>query len=830
MTVECPQTSFSIPKNRTLDWSRRLLLGFTAWTAFAAAFFLHAPNAFAVQRTDTCNSVANDVHWVTIDCSPGFATAKDLVRIYRRGTQSNQVWPDPQDYADSVWIFDPGEKNQASLIIDFHQEGSALVADLFDDGDGDGIVSYRERPSGLEILENKGKWTVQVTAPDGWWTEGDRINYNLDILVDGPVIGNFHSGWLYDVTALLQTDGKSDFEIHVRDTDMDGQPDYEWRQDRSPLPEDPQISGHPRTDIIVNSQDDEQPIRDFLFWPYLSHQIGSYNKNANGLPPIQVDWTSGKIRQVSEFIMSRSDPGSYSIYSIVRVKEGQMTQTDFENPIAFYDLAEIRDGWHDLTIRFGVQLPYAAPEASQDSPLIDVQYAWDQQHDHTWDYQIGLSGWQEIDEAIHFPEFSVRAIPPKDLPDWITERNWDAATFVQVEKQPYWSSEFVYEWHTVVGSDSLRKDYLSGVSDNPQTSQFSTIPAGFRGEYALNYDQKPYLYYSPIDHKLHLFSTDAGIWSMDGNTKIKYANLDGDPYLDQWTYNHVITGTQSVTITKQLAVADTHLIFSDDDVVVIRQASVNPSLFETEPPRNREEWEALGNQLDAQKPEFAPDDFLAMLRQFDGPEVQIHGATVMDYRPNSDGGFRFVLEVTPGYQVSGSDLLRLDSLSSGEYLVENHAGVFSVSPLVPAQLSLTLRHSAEGGAAAPAQVTIQNTGAADAPGLTLVIEIVDSDGAAIELARKPVDVLAGEAAQVPVDVPSTLAAGGSLRARLEDGSGQVLAELEAASLAGAPNASRDAIFGIGQAPILLLVVGLFAALVALAALLAITRKRGQPST
>ena len=454
---------------------------------FVIAILLPQP-VFA-QAAEECNAGYSGSNWMILECSPGFATPHDWIKIYSRaGFDSSQPWQSNLDYTNSIWLFQPASQYWTSLIIDFHQEAEGLVADFYDDGNGDDEVSYQLQGGVPAVTENAGHWSLRVIARDGWWTKGGIVNYNLDLLVDSKMKANFVEDMrLYLAEdGTLKTDGTVDFEIHVRDTDRDGRPDYEWRQNRYPLPEDPRVMGIIRTEIIANTEDDELAPEDGVFWPYLSHKVGAYNKGYPGLPPIQVDWKIASIVQVAEFIRARSEPGSYSIYSRERVQEGKTTTTDFETPFAFYDLANARDGFTDLNIRFGVLAPFANETDQKNStPLNDIQYVWDQYHTQQWDYQVGLAGRQTIDEVIQFPEFSIHTVPYAKLPEWVTSQTWDVATFVQVEETHYYNNEIVWGWNTMINSDAVRRKYLAGTMDTPPLEDFSNPELRFTGRVRL---------------------------------------------------------------------------------------------------------------------------------------------------------------------------------------------------------------------------------------------------------------------------------------------------------------------------------------------------------
>jgi hypothetical protein len=87
-----------------------------------------------------------------------------------------------------------------------------------------------------------------------------------------------------------------------------------------------------------------------------------------------------------------------------------------------------------------------------------------------------------------------------------------------------------------------------------------------------------------------------------------------------------------------------------------------------------------------------------------------------------------------------------------------------------------------------------------------------------------VHALAGQSTQVLVDLPSTMAAGATLRIRQEDSQGQIIASDQWALLAKSERPQRSAIASLNQTPILTPVVVLFATFVSLGAALALGRR------
>ena len=633
---------------------------------------------FGVTQQDLNGDGKPDV--TLIECD--FASAQDQVLVYDQNGDmpTGSEWQEITDFQDDVWIFDVGADGSAQLVVVFHRGADGLVADLYDDGDGDGEVHYGLQGSTPLVTENGGKWSLRVIARDGWWTQGGTVNFNLDLLVDGVMKAAYVDDLRLPLVnaGLLKTDGTLDYEVYVRDVDRDGKPDYEWRQNRYPLPEDPRVSGHVRTEISANTQGDEPLFQEGVFWPFLSLQVGSYVKSRAGPPPIQVDWGNASIAQIAEFVRSSIEPGNYRIYSRVRVLEGETTTTDFENPFAMYDLAQAGDGYPDLNIRFGI-VPPSSNEASglNATPLNDIQYVWDQYHVQHWDYQVALAGRQAIDEVVEFPEFSVRMVPYAQLPEWVTSQIWDVATFVQVEKSPFYNSEIVWEWNTTIGSDAVRREYLAGISDAPPVDDFAGLAVGLRGEYAFDYDSTPVLYFSPVDSKLHLLKAQAGTFRLDENRTIRYLNLGGD-YINRWT---LLEDDQPV----QTLFFDSGWLISDDHTTLrLARSEVPPYLFTTLPPRNHDEWAKLGADLEQKKPTFAPDDFEAMFAQFDSPAIEIEGAALRDCRVTPQG-FRFILDLQPGFSiVSDHEGWGSRLTAAGAHAVSFDGAAWDIRPSTPA--------------------------------------------------------------------------------------------------------------------------------------------------
>jgi O-antigen/teichoic acid export membrane protein len=700
----------------------------------------------AQASTESCTGSDVDSRHLEVDCTPGFATPHDRIDVFAREPFTGSPWQEHLDVQNAVWIFDAGSTGQAKLIVDFHSVDGNATADLYDDGDGDGRVLYEIRQGIPVVVENGGRWAVRLKAHGGWVIDG-KTNFNLDLVVDGPVRGNHNSAFRYRIYDLLKTDGKVDFEIHVRDSDRDGRPDYEWRQDRAPLPEDPQLSGQYRTEIIDNTEGDEIPIQgavleDAMPWPFLSQQLqptpaGSeqslidayapfFGKSYNeSLPPVQIDWPKAKIVQIGEFVASRGNPGNYFIYSINRVREGQDNATNFENPFAFYDLADARDGWPDLNVRMETWRRGEIPSYDNNQPLNIVEYAWDQWHSHNWTYQVSMVGQQEIDQVVRFPDFSVGAVPYADLPGWVTQQTWAAATFVQVERQSYWTDEIVYEWTIEEGGKVVPFQYVPGLTSSAPREAFAQISEGFRGEYSLSLNAPTELYFSPIDGKLHLVAADGGIWNIDGETQVRYLNSSGSDAIDGWQVWH------QGRLIEQLYRVPGGLLYSDDEETLYRPVEIPDELFRTLPPTTHEEWQRLGEELRADARDFAPGDLRAMFDQFGVQPVRIAAGPMTNFRRSPDG-FRLAVRADDAATRDALTAVTGTPVDRGSQIVSFVAGQWTVAASTFANPALSLTaEDAQTLRATRVRIVVTNPGTSDIDDAQLVVTAVDGSTGAI---------------------------------------------------------------------------------------------------
>lgn len=638
---------------------------------------------------------------LVLECRPGFASEHDRISIFsRQPVADTGDWHDDLNFSDAVWIFDAGATGRASLVVDFHpnRQGPGVEADLYDDQNGDGQVSVAYR-AGIPYAAETPYPTVRVVAPAGWWIKAGKVNFNLDLQVDGPVEAAFNSE-VY--LSRLKTDGQPDFQVTVRDTRGTGRPDFE-RIDA--WPGAPESWGIDRSQLMVNPNGNEVPITNNLFWPYLgtalnlpsaaagspgsspatvlSHPpddlpFGFVKGYRQSFPPIQVYWPAARIAYVGEFVASRGSGSNWFLYSINRLRTGQ-SNANFENPFAFYDLANAGDGYPDLQIRdeyYGPDDRFLA-HGELRTPSDLIRYSWDQSHQHHWDFKLDLIGRNTIDSIVNLPSLDVRTVPYAGYPTWVVDHSWDAADFVAVEQPDFWTSEGVYDSFGV--DTRLRDTFQTGRQSNPPELDAANWPVGFRGEYDLSLHDQPWLYFSPVDRKLHLLHAQFGLWKLGNAREIHYGNLGG-PYLNKWDLY------DQGRLEKTLVFVGSQLILADADGVRIKTVDVDPGRFTVLPPTSHRSWTSLREQVDANAPSFAPDDFSAMFEQFPGPVQDTRGGTLSDLKTSSDG-FSFSLRLSVATPRGAT---WLSGLQPGAYRISYHVGSgYTAEALQLAPLRLT---------------------------------------------------------------------------------------------------------------------------------------------
>jgi hypothetical protein len=625
---------------------------------------------------------------VVLTCEPGFASPRDQVMIYSRTIDPNWVYPTTAseplpDMREGFWLFDVGADGTANLVIEFSSGSMGeAIADFYFDLDDSGAINLSP-PNADELLRVNERAAMRMIAPEGWWTDGEKTNFNLDIALDGQFRGNFSIPLVYDTPQwrAVTTDGTPEFLIHVRDTDRDGLPDYEWRQADIGLPDE---SAQRRTEINYNTEDDEGAIQHSIFWRYLSSFIGDYVKPVYGesIPPIEIDWANASLGTISEFVSSRTNAGSFFVYSSNRLDETTLSIADFESPFAFYNLTGITPAMPDLLIRASytaVESPFFVDgdtniETTNRHALQEMYYAWRRPipgeslaQSPVWDYSISLGGRHEYTDETRVGPFNVLMPAYADLPDWVIEKDWDFASMSANEGGGYADSEAIPRWSVLEGTDPLGNLYITGaINDSPFARRFTNIDAGQRSDMAPAIQDQLWLYVDPLDGKLHLQQTAFGMWRLNALGSLTYRNLDGDAYLDQWTYN------EGGRVRQELTRAGDFVLLQDRTTVRIARAPMPRSVYESLPPRTGDELLAIDAAVAAADVEFAPNRLNERFAALNVPIWEVTDAALSSLRLTPDG-FEAVLQLGADAETSGTLPIELTT-ELGDLLTLTGAG------------------------------------------------------------------------------------------------------------------------------------------------------------
>ncbi|MFO7166512.1 MAG: hypothetical protein DIU80_000640 [Chloroflexota bacterium] len=683
-----------------------------------------------------------------------FATAHDRIMVVdqARTMVYGATWQQATDFEDDIWIYDIGADGDAQLIVVYTTEGERHHAYVYADVDGDGAVSYRRGGTSVSIDETP-YWSARISAEGPWVLPNGRLNLNLRIAVDGQVRTLDRAPPLDD---WLKHDGKADVEAESH-AGANGIATYVLIR---LMAETPQSWGFQRSSLFVNegqfpTQRPEQAFFPLLPIPPDVRDPRFINLRYFDIPLIlSIDWRRGAINgpQLPGYPIGHG----YHYNNDRYITKGEVNDVAFESPHAYYDLAQNHDAFPELHIRFFTRPPFDQAmwtlPGREAVPWQSISYSWNLFNPGTmrWDYKLGLGGNYDIDEVTEFPDFALRQVPFAHLPSWIMERPWKLTTFMAREGEGYESSEGLYEWQTDTGVDPESGDgsseitreatqsYMQGLTAEPPDALYRRVRVGFRAERHFASPLLPRLYFSPVDHRLHLRGAEAGIWNIDGSNVIQYSDLDRDGYLDQWIYQ-----TQGRT-RRQLVVFRDYLLYSDGASIALKQVSVQPSLFEAPPPRSHAEWSAQRERLAALHEGHRADDLEAMFAQFAGPVWRLERARLQSARPDGTG-FRFVAEVEPGARATGDGAIQIPRLGPGRHVI-SFAGAFHAAPLTPPAVAASLH--AEPSVPlqmAPITVQLRNDGREDVISATLDLWATSPSGNEQLVATRRVDLLANTA-------------------------------------------------------------------------------------
>jgi hypothetical protein len=688
---------------------------------------------------------------LVLDCTPGFASEHDVAYMYARGPVDKSAdWRTQLDFLDAVWLFDAGARGKASLIIDFHRDGAAAVADLYDDASGDGEVHYGLERGYPKSVSSRFP-TMRVRAPDGWWVRDGKINYNLHLAVDGPVMASWNAQVFVDDVSL---DGQYDVTIDVHDPGSTGRPKWEIVQAQPPIADSSAIM---RTSVMVNEANDELPVETYIFWPYLGHLGGQPRPDlfppgartplwvqpagfgidkhpGKTFPPIEVDWAKARISMVGEFVASRGRAHNWFVYSVLPFARGALTAANFENPFAFYDLAGVDDGYPDLQIR-DEHTVNADPYANFPivGPYNTIRYSWDMQHKQRWSYKLNLFGTRPMPATVTLGDgVSLKTVPYAEYPHWVTDNPWQSGDFFAVEKKDYWTSEGIYEQYC-----DCWNPYFFGRGATKPPGNPDWVPEGLRGEMSTNLGEAPRLYVSAVDRKLHLNRSEEGFWRIDEHNGLSYQAVES-PIINRWLR------TVDGGFSQSLARIGDRMVYVDAGGVQVARATGPETLFFAKPPADSDEYFALRTQLDGVKPIGDGTDLALLFGQYTEERVAIPGIVAWDLRAERQG-FRFLAAISG--PVPNAPWGR--EVPAGTYVVSYQPATgFAIAPAAPAKVALG-QPKVQGESPTDIQparlaIEVRNEGDEDALGVPIVFMAGKGDLARQAVAWATVDLPAGQ--------------------------------------------------------------------------------------
>ena len=494
----------------------------------------------------------------------------------------------------------------------------------------------RDIVKGQKNLSSIIRPSLKITALNGWWLHDGQPNYNLDVSVYGRIYAMWGSSLnaLYGDQGYLRYLGPHELmaDIEIR-TGSHGRPLWDYRQ---LVPKFPGMGVY-RVNYAQRGTSPSSwrymPSVSPL-WPYVAFSGHFLQPVPNQLnPPIVVDWATGTVTRFSEVVSVRSQANGYDFYSITPWIADKTNHPDFESPWGFYNLSPTPESYPNLIIRtqhFYADDPWSVgddPKLLLGKPLLDkpeenVRYSWAVHPGNVaFDYKVDVYGFHPYTNVASLAGGTIKVQAPayQSYPTWVIGHRWPSTTFVESLPKGYQTTEGIYPW----AAQGIGTPYWMGWSAHPNLQQFQSIPQGLRGEYRVGINRHPRLYASPIDDRLHLLYAQGGLWNLGHNFTLRENNLDGGPYINQWTLSKRVHGKSSTTA--QLAALPGHLVYSSSNHVTIKKASYNPSVFTILPPTSKTTWSQFVAKTATFRQGKNPYDLESWLKGFAGSQVTGRG-------------------------------------------------------------------------------------------------------------------------------------------------------------------------------------------------------------
>lgn len=545
---------------------------------------------------------------------------------------------------------------------------------------------------GRVVLQEGLRPSIDIQELGAAWVRNGFPNYDLNVAIYGPVQAMWGSGPLSGGSpGYVGRLGPHELAYHIIiRAAPDGEPLWDLRTLVPTFPGSGYVRGnYAQRECFTHISWGSSPSPD---WPFVAFSGGFLQPSGEVVPPIVVNWSTGKVTTFSEVVSVRLQRCSYDFYSLTPILIGKNNKPDFESPWGLYNLAGSEHGYPSLVIRnehFGANDPWSVgtdPQRLTAAPLNprqteDIRYSWaDHPGNLLFNYKVDVFGFLPYSEYVPIAGGRSRVLAPPygAYPSWVVGHRWPSTTFIDTNGGGYASSEGIYQWP----AQSVGTRYWSGWSAVPNLKALGPLPVGLRGEYRVGTNHRPWLYGSNIDRKLHLLYAQGGLWNLGGGDVLRESNLTGGPYIDAWTLakqvaaagsNSKVPGPSYQTVSSLYELKG-YLIYGGAHGIVIRKARGVSNSFRTLPPTNHASWVAFVHAVKPYRSGRNPRHLYTWVQAFRGSAFELPGARLVRVVAEARG---FQLQVSlPATVHPSGELPGLKPLSG----VREQVWLFASSP------------------------------------------------------------------------------------------------------------------------------------------------------
>ncbi|MCX6024290.1 MAG: hypothetical protein NTZ05_21695 [Chloroflexi bacterium] len=370
----------------------------------------------------------------------------------------------------------------------------------------------------------------------------------------------------------------------------------------------------------------------------------------------------------------------------------------------FYDLAGDKDGRSEANLRFINDINF-----NSISYYNEARYSWSDRTNGA-DYRLSGVGLQPFHQVTAYPFYPAAHVPWAEAQNWFVTREWMAGNFAEDEGGRH--SATIGEGLPPNGEwESAERRRVLFRERERFVPPYLPIELGVREENSLNWNQKPSLYLSAIDRRVHMTAAESGIIVYEAETvnntigqgyggadftlpelatgkarthsKVEYQDIDHDGRVDHWTW---FKEDKPAAI---LYSGNGKLVYADADGLRIKTL---PADFATAvdlgaPPTNPQEWNKFHETLAPNYQRERLDNLRGLFDAAPGEVQEIPHMGLTEVRPRPNG---LSLLVTLGADTPLPDWVERDTATdaeeSGSFLLR-YDGRYRLNSLTPAQLA-----------------------------------------------------------------------------------------------------------------------------------------------